>query len=251
MEDFVGDGDALEAAAGTEIDEATALGRVGALERERAAGHLGWLAGFGSLIGFPWLARRAEKLQLAALRAGTGDGESLRAEVRQLARRAERTPLLRRKLAGIALLPDPADATGPVARAAGQKTDARSEEEPYCSLGFEPVVEDGSDALARLRVRLAEIEQSLDLLRKVGGMSEAGSPARNGISGSGKATLETPRGAATLRVTVEEGEVTSVELNTPSSRHLELVEGVTDQREVSDALVGVGSLDLSPWEVVG
>jgi Ni,Fe-hydrogenase III large subunit len=51
-------------------------------------------------------------------------------------------------------------------------------------------------------------------------------------------------------VAVEGGAVSIVELDTPSTRHLGLVKAVTEQKELADALVGVASLDLSPWEVV-
>ncbi len=125
--------------------------------------------------------------------------------------------------------------------------DARADEDVYRSLGFEPVVRDGDDALSRLRVRLAEIEQSLDLVQKAGEMTLP-EPARNGEpSGEGSATVETPRGAATLRVTAKWGAVNTVELDEPTARHLGLAPSVAEQRELADALVGVASLDLSPW----
>jgi len=38
-----------------------------------------------------------------------------------------------------------------------------------------------------------------------------------------------------------------VELEEPSARHLGLVGVLAEQRELADALVGVASLDLSPW----
>jgi Ni,Fe-hydrogenase III large subunit len=241
---------AVEHAAGTEADD-VALARVGALERERAASHLSWLAGFGHLIGYPWLAGRAEELQLALLRADAGGVAVIQAEVRKLARRVERTPLLRRKLAGVGELPEPAGATGPVARAGGVDADARAGEEAYRSLGFEPLVMEGSDALARLRVRLAEVGRSLDLAQKAGEASVSSTVPEAAISGRGAATVETPRGAARLGVTLEGGEVTAAKLETPSARHIGLVGAVTEGREVADALVGVASLDLSPWGVAG
>jgi Ni,Fe-hydrogenase III large subunit len=67
--------------------------------------------------------------------------------------------------------------------------------------------------------------------------------------GNGSATVETPRGAATLRIGLQGGVVTAVELETPSSPHHGLIEAVAEGREVADALFGVASLDLSPWEV--
>jgi Ni,Fe-hydrogenase III large subunit len=238
----------LEDATGVSPDEPTALARVGALERERAASHLGWLASFGHLIGYGWLERRAARLQLALLRA---EGVSrLRSEAGRLSRRVERTPLLRRRLGGIGRLPDGAVVSGPVARASGVVADARTEEEAYRSLGFEPVVLDGDGALARLRVRLAEVDRSLDLVERAGPVSAPEAALDGAASGTGTAAVETPRGTARLRVTLEQGAVTGVDLDTPSAPHLELVEYVAEQQELADALVGVASLDISPWEVV-
>lgn len=243
---------AVESAVGAGVNDDVALSRLGALERERAASHLNWLAGFGYLIGYPWLVDRAEDLHLDLLRADKEGVSGIREEVRKLVRRVERTPLLRRKLAGVGKIPDLAGAAGPVARAGGKRADARTEDETYRSLGFEPVVMEGDDALARLRIRLAETEQSLGLAEKAGEVSEApitDAVPEVGASGSGTAVVETPRGTATLAVTLENDEVTAVELDTPSTRHMELVKPVTEGRELADALVGIASLDLSPWEI--
>jgi Ni,Fe-hydrogenase III large subunit len=249
---------AVEDAAGVEIDEALARARLVALERERAASHLNWLALFGHLIGYGWLARRAAELHLALLRADASGAAGILAGVRRLARRTERTPLLRRGLSGVGKLPGPRWATGPVARASGAPTDARAGEEAYRALGFEPVVAEGGDALARLRVRLAETEQSLVLAHGPPGISSPDSSllaetvdgALGGVSGVGEATLETPRGAATLRVALEGNEVEGVRLAAPSAGHVRLVGAVAEGREVADALVGIASLDLSPWSLV-
>jgi Ni,Fe-hydrogenase III large subunit len=239
---------ALESAAGVEPDERTTLARVGALERERAASHLGWLSLFGRLIGYSWLEERVGSLQLALVRAANIDEVArLWVEAGRLSRRVEKTPLLRRKLGGVGSLPEWAETSGPVARAGGVVSDDRLDEEVYQTLGFEPVVRDGNDALSRLKIRLAEIEQSLDLIQKAGEMTIL-EPSTNGKpSGEGSATVETPRGAATLRLTSEESAVGAVELDEPSARHVRLVRSVVEQRELADALVGVASLDLSPW----
>jgi hypothetical protein len=118
---------ALEAAANTVADEETALVRIGALERERAASHLGWLSGFGGLLGYSWLETRAGKLQVSLLRAADAeDVARLEPEVGRLARRVSRTPMLARRLKGIGTLPDAAETSGPIARAAGLGKDARS-----------------------------------------------------------------------------------------------------------------------------
>ena len=242
---------ALESASGVEPDERTALARVGALERERAASHLGWLSIFGRLLGYSWLEDRAGKLQIALVRAtNTDEVARLWVEAGRLSRRVGKTPLLGRKLRGVGRLPKGAEPLGPVARGGGVATDARAGEEVYRTLDFEPVVHDGNDALSRLTVRLAEIEQSLDLVQKVGEMTVPAPVTNDEQSGEGSATIETPRGAATLRLTPGEGVVDIAGLEEPSARHLGLVGALAEQRELADALVGVTSLDLSPWGVV-
>lgn len=241
---------AVEDASGVEPDRRTALARVGALERERATSHLGWLSLFGCLIGYRWLEDRAGNLQLALVRAdNAGEVARLRGEVAKLVRRVEGTPLIRRRLGGVGVLPEGADPLGPVARARGVSTDARADDEVYRSLGFEPVVLGGDDALSRLRVRLAEIEGSLELVGKAGNITLPWPAAEGGPRREGSATVETSRGAATLRVNPVGDDIVSVELDEPSARHFGLVGDVTEGRELADALVGVASLDPSPWGV--
>lgn len=243
---------AVEAASGTWIGDEEALSRIGALERERAASHLGWTSSFGHLIGDRWLAQRAARLQLALLRAtDVGEIVHLKGAVEDLVRKALRTPLLRSKLGGIGV-PDGSGAeaaTGPVARAAGAGKDARPEEPAYRDLGFSPLVREGDDALTRFRLRLEEAVQSLALVLEAGTVDYTGSLPDNTPSGTGTATVETPRGTAALGVTLEDGVVTGAELAVPSTRNIRLAESVTVGREVADALVGVASLDLSPWEM--
>jgi Ni,Fe-hydrogenase III large subunit len=242
---------ALESASGVEPDERTALAWVGALERERAVSHLGWLSTFGRLIGYSWLEDRAGKIQIALVRATNADEVTrLWVEVGRLTRRVGKTPMLRYKLSGVGLLPEGAEPLGPVARGGDAAIDARVGEEAYRTLGFEPVVCDGNDALSRLTVRLTEIEQSLDLVQKAGEMTAPDPGTNDEPSGEGSATIETPRGTATLRLAPGEGGVDIVELEEPSARHLGLVGTLAEQRELADALVGVSSLDLSPYGAV-
>ncbi len=243
---------AVEEASGVGISDEEALSRIGALERERAASHMGWAASFGYLIGDGWLSQRAARLQLALLRASNIEElERIRNETENFVRKALRTPLLGSKLGGIGALDDPGAEvmSGPVARAAGSEKDARSEDPSYRKLSFSPIVRHGNDALTRFQLRLEESVQSLDLVLKAGIITDTVSLANNISSGTGTATVETPRGSATLNVTLEDGEVTAVELDAPSTRNVRLVEAVTVGKEVADALVGVGSLDLSPWEI--
>ncbi len=243
---------ALEAAAGVVAGEERERARAGALERERAASHLDWLAQLGHLLGLRWLVERAGELQHALVTAkGASDISSARDGSAKMVGRLERTPLLEARLRGAGFLHSDRreELRGPVGRAAGRASDARCGDPVYRKLGFEPVVREGSDALSRLRVRLAEIGQSLDLALAAGSSELSPSPMPHDVSGHGSASVETPRGEATLSVHLTGGEVTHVVLTTPSERHVGLVGAVAEGREVSDALLGIASLDLSPWEV--
>ena len=219
---------AIEQAAGLEGDSANAGARTGALERERIASHLGWLAQLGRQLGFAWLTQRAATLQLQVREANRDSLAALEPALRTLGTRLERTPLLKSRLKGIGLLPtESSDLRGPVARAA----------------------DEGGDAWARLRQRLAEISASLGLI-KSGGEPELPVLRDVGdVSGTGEATVDTPRGEARLSLKLERGHVKSYKLDTACSQHIGLVPKLVEGQELGDALLAVGSLDLSPWEV--
>ncbi len=243
---------ALEHAAAVEPDGAMERHRVGALERERAASHLSWLADFAALLGDRWLAGRAEELQCALMRAADERSVSrVGREIATFVRRVERTPFLRMRLDGIGH--DASHAAekngGPFARARGLAVDARRDDPTYRDLGFVPVLHDGGDAWARLRVRLGELTQSVELIRAVGTTTFPAPPALTVGSGRGKATVETPRGPATLHIVLQDGRVTEALLDPPSALLVTLVPGMAEGRELADALIGISSLDLSPWEV--
>jgi Ni,Fe-hydrogenase III large subunit len=69
------------------------------------------------------------------------------------------------------------------------------------------------------------------------------------VSATGQADIETPRGAASLTLSVVEGQVADVTVEAPSQLLATLVESLARDRELADALLGVASLDLSPWEL--
>jgi Ni,Fe-hydrogenase III large subunit len=243
---------ALAAIMDTAPDEASGRAHVGALERERAASHLNWLAAFARLLGLRWLADEAARRHRALRQAGDVSTVAREAAaIAALVRRTRRTPLLARRLRGVGALGLTAVPLwpGPVARATGDATDARSDDPHYRALGFAPLTGQGDDAWARLELRLAEIVQSLDLVAAAGTLEPPPAPHSARIAGTGMATVETPRGTATLRVTVREDAVTALDLTTPSTAHLAFVTPVAEGREVADALVGIASLDLSPWEL--
>lgn len=242
---------AIEAAAGYVADNATARARLGALERERVASHLGWLALGGRQIGFDWLTRHASRLQLKALKADVEQLIALRPAIKAMGKRLAHTPLLKTRLAGIGRSNGEGTSRGPVARAAGRREDARLTEAGYGEPGFEPVLGEDGDALSRWRVRLGEIGQSLDLIATLGAIALPALPeGLDDLTGSGQAAVETPRGRAGLDLTLERGRIILAELDPPCRQHYALIPGLVEQQELGDALVAVGSLDLSPWEVL-
>lgn len=220
---------AIEQAAGLDDHSAITQARNCGLERERVASHLGWLAQLGRQLGFAWLTQRASTLQLQVREANRDSLAALEPALHELGTRLERTPLLKSRLKGIGLLlTESSDLRGPVARAANE----------------------GGDAWARLWQRLAEITASLDLIKSSG---EPGLPSLRDIgdvSGTGEATVDTPRGEARLSLKLERGQVKSYKLDTACSHHINLVPKLVEGQELGDALLAVGSLDLSPWEVI-
>lgn len=222
------------------------------VERERIISHLGWLSALGELLGDAWLAGQAAILQAAMVHVEDhSEVVDQRPAIQRFLAALGRRPLLRRRLAGgVTLAEDQAATTcGPVARGAGIDADARRDDPAYRTLGFAPVVRAGGDALARFRVRCAEITQSLDLIAAAGADAAQGPAIAPAASGHGRAAVETPRGKATLVITLDAGQVQVTRLDDPSTPHAALIPDLTRNLEIADALVAVASLDLSPWEM--
>src|SRR5699024_929902 len=111
------------------------------------------------------------------------------------------------------------------------------------------IVRADGDAFARLQVRTAEIRQSLRIVSAAGNIVTPAIHVSPHLTGPGMATIETPRGAALLHIEVHHGHVDVAHVTVPSSQHARLVQHVVEQAELADALVGIASLDLSPWEM--
>ena len=238
---------ALEAAAGHAPGDGAA--RAAAVERERLASHLGWLVGLARQSGLVWLERRASAL-LAGLRVSDPAEVARRAPaIRALADRVGRAPLMRDRLANVGRIDrSAAEAVGgPVARASGNPTDAREQDDTYAALGFQPLTQTAGDARARLSQRLAEIGQGLDLIARAGAIALAAPPAPLPMNGHGMATVETPRGPATLHLNLKDGAIETLHLSTPFAALAELIGPMTEQMELAEALTAVSSLDLDPW----
>jgi len=148
-------------------------------------------------------------------------------------------------------LPD--ETTGPVARASGIENDHRLEEPVYQQAGWTTVTTAGNNAWSRLMVRLNEMEQSLRFIAKAGNDSGGVSLQKIDIPstgmGNGIAHIESPRGIVTLKFHIHEGKLAHMQLNTPSTALAGIIQHVTEQHELADALTAVASLDISPWEI--
>ncbi len=241
---------ALEMASGQTPDEKISRGRVAAFERERIASHLGWLAILGCQIGYAWLERHAAEMQFECLHADLPQIICMRPAVNALAGRLAHTPLLRSRLSGIGVIaPDPG-LRGPVARAAGMRTDARTTDPIYNALSFEVTNRKGGDALARLHIRLDEMLQSFALIEFASALNEPALVVNGTTSGEGHAMVETPRGEARLHLKLDNGRVMQARLDTPSTFHMSLLPKLLSQQELGDALTTVCSLDISPWEIM-
>ncbi len=240
---------AMEEAANIVIDNSMAIARIGALERERIASHLSWLVLFAQQTGFSWLSRRAGVLQLKFQRADIKQIIALKPDLKKMIKQIKKTPLLKPRTSGIGRLEDNKILCGVVARATGINNDVRCDDEVYVSLGFKAIHRKEGDAWARLQLRLDEMRQSLSLIEAAGAIALPEMINLDEIEGTGKSQVETPRGKASLQVSMDQGFVSSVKLQTPSSYHLALIESITEQQELGDALIAVGSLDLSPWKI--
>ena len=240
---------ALESATGQDVPLDRATARAAALERERIVSHLNWLAGFAAQVGMIPLERRAATLQLAMRSADAADVARRAGPIRSLLHRIRATPLMREKLAGIGQLDNTKVTTGPVARAAGVAADVRIGDPVYTALGFGAVIQSSGDAWARLHQRCDEISQSLDLIARAGAIETPVPGAARSASGSGVAEVETPRGPARLRLTLDAGRIAATEITTPFAALSGLIGHLTVQAELADALTAIGSLDLDPWEL--
>ena len=238
---------ALESAAGIAADAKTATARAAAVERERIASHLGWLVSFAAQTGLVWMERRAAALQLSFLAAPVDLIATRSASLRAFLHRVRKTPLLRAKLSGNGRIDDGKHMAGPVARAQGVLSDARAGDPVYDALGFQIVTGTGGDALARLHQRCDEIGQSLDLIARAKALSVPEPLNIGAASGKGEAAVETPRGAARLTVELRDGKLVAAAITPPSAAHIDLLADLIRTHEIADALITIGSLDLSPW----
>jgi ech hydrogenase subunit E len=131
--------------------------------------------------------------------------EQLGRDFEDTARVFARDPSIRHRLHGVGVLSAgdafELGAVGPMARASGIAIDTRlSGTYGYDRLDLEPVVETDGDCLARVMVRVREVDQSIGLIRQMVEQMPKGDDLpidtkfRGMPSGEGFVTLEQPRG---------------------------------------------------------
>ncbi len=219
------------------------------LEKERVLCHLNWLAVFSHTIGNLWMQQKAVSLH-RQYQHGQANGKA----IVKFAEQISKMPHLKKRLMPVGAIPENLlhHVSGPVARAAGLQKDARMQDKTYQELAFSPVQEQQNNAWGRLLVRLAEIRQSLQLIEKSKKMvdTKEKSPAiTDKVSGKGMAQIETSAGMASLMIHLDEGTVKHFHLQTPAVSHAALIPQVAAMQELGDALIGIASLDIAPWEI--
>ncbi len=191
---------------------------IAVLELARARSHLRWLAhalwvhGLSALaVRTLGMARKVHPAQLPALR--------------RLRRVIQGNPTIRWATEGIGVLEAhrlPDGVSGPVARAAGVTHDARSADPAYAELGFAPVSQTAGDCWTRMRQRLAEAEQALELAARAESLG-----LRTGYQG----VVEGPRGPVT-------------EAGSSAAPLVNLLPELLSGSEWSEAVTTIVSLDL-------
>jgi Ni,Fe-hydrogenase III large subunit len=164
-------------------------------------------------------------LDRAAVDAARGELRELRADAAAAWRDLEFASSLQARLEDIGVLDHDAalrlGASGPAARAAGVRTDARSDSPRlWYSSVFTPAAprKPTGDVAARLQLRAAELETTCDLLDELLAhpLARGRTMRRNAPRPLGLALVESPRGATLAAVELAAGRITRLRLRTGS-----------------------------------
>ena len=225
---------ALEQIAGQRPADELLTQRIYQLERERTLNHLNGLAQLGVVVGNPWIEQQVH--QLFFLVQQEAPVKNVQDKLVTLIRRIRKLPFLRQKLQRIGSIPAPLlrHTRGPVLRASRAAQDLRLDDPTYQQLDFRMQQEDSNDSWGRLLVRLGELEESLRLVLATEAAATDNHPVpikAKDVSGIGKASIETARGATHLSLTVENGAIQQVTLDVHSFHHLALLSEVAAGQE--------------------
>ena len=190
----------------------------------------------------------------AALKAALA---GLAAELPDLTRLFEDHAGLHDRLAGIGVIPPGVAAAygagGVVARASGQRVDARLTpgSAPYAAAALSVPVENAGDCAARSRIRLAELAESLRLLRLfLDGLPEGIIARPPPSAGDGEPLLglgvaESPRGPVWHFLSIASGAIADVFIADASALHWPLLEQAAAGSALSDLALIMRSINPS------
>ncbi len=253
---------AAEAALGVEVPPRAVHLRAIMAELERLANHASDIGAMAGDAGFAFLdARFAWQRECLCVAAHTAFGHrlmmdmvipggiagdlageggaailaalaALEAELPSLKRVFEDYASLQDRVIGTGIVPvslaERFAAGGYVGRASGQEGDARLSPGygPYPDLGLDVPLERDGDVAARIRVRLAEIPESIRLIRELLRLLPEGAlaVAPPGESGMGLGVAESFRGAVWHWLRIESGMIADVFIADPSTLHWPLLE---------------------------
>lgn len=227
------------------VDEVTIL------EKDRIGSHLNWLSLFSRTIGDRELHYQALKLCYELQ-----SGKAAKANILKLTGNTKKTTYLKKRLNNIGIIPEHLlqSVTGPLARAAGMEKDMRQSMLAYQQRNFKPIMLHENNAWGQLQVRIAEIEQSVELIGDENLNKKIILPEinnNNDLHGEqkGEAALEAPNGKLQLLIEIKDGLVKSIAIEAASKVLAGLVPGITKAQELSSAMASIASLDISPWEM--
>lgn len=222
--------------------------QIALLEQERILSHLNWLTSFGSLVGNRWLEMETAQKMENYQKLHSVDG------IDDLIQQVFRFTYLKNKLQYTGVIPENLlhHTSGSIARAAGMQKDERQQNEAYEKAGFEPVVINENNAWGRLKVRLLEIRQSLDILNNIETSADNEEKKVKHNFSLGQSTsfhLEGPSGEICADLHTQNGRFDKLEIIDASAINTALAVSIVKEMELSDALITIASLDINPFMV--
>lgn len=171
------------------------------------------------------------------------------AEIKNLLKNLQNRLYLKQRLQKTGMIPESLlhHLSGPVAKAAGIQKDERVGSPFYRNI--EPIALEENNAWGKFLVRLKEIEQSLELMDRLSDQRQEEKISPLPKEATGTTTLEGANGKLCLDIKIEDGKINYLKLNTPSVELAALIPEITKETELADALTGICSLGISPWEL--
>ncbi|TVZ28629.1 Ni,Fe-hydrogenase III large subunit [Gillisia sp. Hel_I_86] len=219
------------------------------LEQERVQNLLLWLLKFQKILGDREMERQVFQLwqDFQQKRLSPEKFASFRKKI-------EHRWYLKPRLQYLGRLPDKIlqHFSGPLAKAAGNASDARESLNEYGNFKSFQLKE--NNVWGWLLTRLEEIHQSLQILVEVTStekkdeLNEMHKLNFSGIQNT-CVKLETSRGTMVLKLEMKDGKIKKMDLKQPSIALAEAVPQLVKNHELADALTAIAALDISPWEI--